>query len=964
MRKKSKYNWLLGVLCSVCMLGAGSMAAVNFHDVQASVVSEAEAVTEQAAESSEAADAVASKAETATAVDAAVSEPEAVTEPAATEMEYKFAFQDDTKAVYEIRMEHADVADGEIVRVAVWSAENGQDDIKWYELKKLDDNTYGVDVRMANFSSVGNYYAHLYRFKTDGSAELLKAETFYVESIVGPKLSVEDLNRTSGTAVLKLTGLDGVSGVKIPVWSTANQSDIYWYTASKKSDGWYVTVDMAKHKNNWGIYYAHAYAVKSSGAMEMIDAVTLDFALKGGQMEVAFTDGKIGAKVSFPGLSAPKGIKEIRIAAWSANGGQDDIAWHVIKSGSNWSQTLDLSHIKSAGVCHLHAYALKSTGELVLLDAESFTIASPTLASMNVTTNNSTGAFTVTFDKPESPNGIAKLEVEVWSKSDKSDAKIYTAQKQSEGTYKVSGNISNHDYNVGTYHVQVLVTDNIGLTTSVKYTTMKFNVSVGNVVVSGDGKELLYNVRLAVDEFPAGLKAVQFAVWSAANGQDDINWYTATKSGNTYSCTVDIRNHKTMGSYYIHAYGTNNAGKQVFLNNGALNVTKSPSGYVIASGKNETKGTFDLKVYDLQAPSGINTVQIAVWSTANQSDICWYTATKQSDGTYKATVDLKNHNYNVGTFNIHVYAVMGNQIQSFVKASIYTFKPSNYLYILKDQGNGKRTIVLRNPSRTSNLRFAVWSETNGQDDIVWYTASKTSDGLWKATIDALKHEDSGIFHVHTYADSTMLANTSFDFPKSEFAKDGWYYERYNGRTYKLYYDKGTLVTDVESIIGKQSSYRAEVNRTTCTVTIYAKDGNNGYIIPVKTFTCSVGLPSTPTPTGTFYTSEKYRWHELMGPSYGQYCTRIVGGILFHSVAGSNMTSYNLSASAYNKLGQPASHGCVRLCVRDAKWIYDNCSLGMQVRIYDSSYPGPFGKPATIKIPSWQNWDPTDPAVKK
>ena len=31
-----------------------------------------------------------------------------------------------------------------------------------------------------------------------------------------------------------------------------------------------------------------------------------------------------------------------------------------------------------------------------------------------------------------------------------------------------------------------------------------------------------------------------------------------------------------------------------------------------------------------------------------------------------------------------------------------------------------------------------------------------------------------------------------------------------------------------------------------------------------------------------------------------------------------MTSYNLSAAEYNKLGSPASHGCVRLCVRDAK----------------------------------------------
>ena len=191
-----------------------------------------------------------------------------------------------------------------------------------------------------------------------------------------------------------------------------------------------------------------------------------------------------------------------------------------------------------------------------------------------------------------------------------------------------------------------------------------------------------------------------------------------------------------------------------------------------------------------------------------------------------------------------------------------------------------------------------------------------------------------------------------------FGKNGWFYE--NG--YKFYYKDGIKQLDLDGILPKQSSYYIEVNRTTCTVTVYAKDGNNGYIIPVKRFACSVGLSSTPTPTGTYYTQNKYRWHTLIGPSYGQYCTRIVGGVLFHSVAGYNMTSYNLKASDYNKLGSPASHGCVRLCVRDAKWIYDNCSLGTRVRIFDSSNPGPLGKPDTIKIPSWQNWDPTDPNV--
>lgn len=189
-------------------------------------------------------------------------------------------------------------------------------------------------------------------------------------------------------------------------------------------------------------------------------------------------------------------------------------------------------------------------------------------------------------------------------------------------------------------------------------------------------------------------------------------------------------------------------------------------------------------------------------------------------------------------------------------------------------------------------------------------------------------------------------------------KNGWYYE--NG--YKFYYKNGVKQLDLDGILPKQSNYYIRVNRTMCTVTVYAQDGKNGYIIPVKRFACSVGLPSTPTPKGTYHTLNKYRWHTLMGPSYGQYCTQVVRGIYFHSVAGYNMTSYNLKASDYNKLGSPASHGCIRLCVRDAKWIYDNCGLGTTVNIYDSVDPGPLGKPSTIKIPSWQNWDPTDPNI--
>ena len=56
-----------------------------------------------------------------------------------------------------------------------------------------------------------------------------------------------------------------------------------------------------------------------------------------------------------------------------------------------------------------------------------------------------------------------------------------------------------------------------------------------------------------------------------------------------------------------------------------------------------------------------------------------------------------------------------------------------------------------------------------------------------------------------------------------------------------------------------------------------------------------------------------------------------GPYLFHSVpTGQNFGDY-LEDEAM-KLGQPASHGCVRLTVADAKWFYDQVPDGTPVTI--------------------------------
>lgn len=151
-------------------------------------------------------------------------------------------------------------------------------------------------------------------------------------------------------------------------------------------------------------------------------------------------------------------------------------------------------------------------------------------------------------------------------------------------------------------------------------------------------------------------------------------------------------------------------------------------------------------------------------------------------------------------------------------------------------------------------------------------------------------------------------------------------------------------------------YKIKINKGTNVVTIYTSDGD-----PYTAFTCSVGWA---TPTGTYKTKEKYTWHELMGPSYGQYCTRITEGILFHSVWYYTPDKDNQSYSNYNKLGELASHGCCRLTVAAAKWIYDNCPTGTEVKIFNGdSKDDPLGKPKTISVSGYSGWDPTDPDPK-
>lgn len=155
---------------------------------------------------------------------------------------------------------------------------------------------------------------------------------------------------------------------------------------------------------------------------------------------------------------------------------------------------------------------------------------------------------------------------------------------------------------------------------------------------------------------------------------------------------------------------------------------------------------------------------------------------------------------------------------------------------------------------------------------------------------------------------------------------------------------------------EDTTWSIQVNLTTNTVTVFRGK------VAVKAFACAAGLREGSTPIGNFQLKDKLRWHELVGPSWGQWCSHITGDILFHTLPYySNSDNYTMLPEEYNQIGESSSHGCIRLAATDAKYLYDNCPVGTAVTIFNgTAEDDPLGKPMPLFAGKWTGvYDPTD-----
>ena len=174
-----------------------------------------------------------------------------------------------------------------------------------------------------------------------------------------------------------------------------------------------------------------------------------------------------------------------------------------------------------------------------------------------------------------------------------------------------------------------------------------------------------------------------------------------------------------------------------------------------------------------------------------------------------------------------------------------------------------------------------------------------------------------------------VKNGRLDWSYSGYAQidgQGEYYEVRNGRMV------GGPLAKMQSVANNQASstnYIMIVDRSAHRVGVFK--GRKNSWTNVKYYKCCVGKPSTPTISGTYTVGSKGKYFDTGTKGRCWYYTQISGNYLFHSVIYDRQNSPKKIID--NSMDAAVSHGCVRLDLENAKWIYDNIPKNTKVIIY-------------------------------
>ncbi|HEL1733366.1 TPA: GBS Bsp-like repeat-containing protein [Streptococcus suis] len=574
-------------------------------------------------------------------------------------------------------------------------------------------------------------------------------------------ITIENRNDAQGTFDVRITNVSSpkdIASVILPTWSQSD--DLRWYEAKRQADGSYkLTVNKKDHKYRTGTYTVHLYYKDSSGGLTGAGGTTthLSEVKPTGTITIEnHNDAQGTFDVRVTNVSSPKDIASVILPTWSQT---DDLRWYEAKRQADGSYKLTVNkkdHKYRTGTYTVHLYYKDSSGGLTGAGGTTTHLSEvkPTGTIAIENRNDAQGTFDVRVTNVSSPKDIASVILPTWSQTD--DLRWYEATCQSDGSYKLTVNKKDHKYRTGTYTVHLYYKDsNGGLTGAGGTTTHLSEVKpTGTITIENrNDAQGTFDVRVTNISSPKDIASVILPTWSRT---DDLRWYEATRqSDGSYKLTVNKKDHKyRTGTYTVHLYYKDSSGGLTGAGGTTTHLSEvKPTGTITIENRNDAQGTFDVRVTNISSPKDIASVLLPTWSQSD--DIRWYEATRQSDGSYKLTVNKKDHKYRTGTYTVHLYykdSSGGLTGAGGTTTHLSEVKPTGTITI-ENRNDAQGTFDVRvtnvsSPKDIASVILPTWSQT---DDLRWYEATRQSDGSYKLTVNKKDHKyRTGTYTVHLY----------------------------------------------------------------------------------------------------------------------------------------------------------------------------------------------------------------------
>ena len=486
------------------------------------------------------------------------------------------------------------------VLMPTWTNANGQDDLVWHQAS-VSGNTASFYVPVsAHKGESGAYITHIYVYDRQGQFALkgenvtVPASTSASSSLSIGDVSITELSASGYRVTAKINAPSGVSKVLMPTWTNANgQDDLVWHQASVNGDTATFYVPSSAHKGESGAYTTHIYLYDKAGKLAPLKGVNVTVpsaAVTPPTPSSSFSIGNVSVtELSASGyrvtakINAPSGVSKVLMPTWTNANGQDDLVWHQASVNGDTATFYvpSSAHKGESGAYTTHIYLYDKAGKLAPLKGVNVTVPSAAVTPPTPSSSLSIGDVSITelsasgyrvTAKINAPSGVSKVLMPTWTNANGQDDLVWHQASVNGDTATFYVPSSAHKGESGAYTTHIYLYDNAGKLAPLKGVNVTVpsganpGGSSGNNNGSGTGvlsMAIPYVTELSSNGFrvtiqfnaPAGYKKVSTAVWTAANGQDDLVWHNMTVSGNTATCYVPVSEHKNEhGSYIVNAY--------------------------------------------------------------------------------------------------------------------------------------------------------------------------------------------------------------------------------------------------------------------------------------------------------------------------------------------------------------------------------------------------------------------------